>query len=188
MGRLIAFRLVLILAVVVVSLIAIERTGGVTCTTAPISFERLNAAIAQPAVPFAENVVQDQQLPVTDETRQRVEAVLDQVVACSNAGEPLGVWSLYSDAYLSRLFQIHGPFSETEYATYAQPEPVNDGNGMQLERVEGIWSRDDGIVVVQVETRYPSVPMPKRLLFWFVVGEDRVEIEEVTGEISFSVP
>ena len=42
--------------------------------------------------------------------------------------------------------------------------------------------------VVQVVTRYPSVPMPKRLLFWFVVGEDRVEIEEVTGEISFSVP
>jgi hypothetical protein len=30
--------------------------------------------------------------------------------------------------------------------------------------------------------------MPKWLLFWFVVSEDRVEIEEVTGEISFSVP
>ena len=139
-------------------------------------------------MPFAENVVQDQKLPVVDETRQRVNAVLNQVVACSNAGEPLRVWSLYSDAYLSRLFQIHGPFSEAEYAAYARPDPASDSDGMRLETVELIWTRDDGIVVAQVVTRYPSVPMPKRLLFWFVVGESRVEIEEVTGEISFSLP
>jgi hypothetical protein len=188
MGRLTAPRLAVILAVVLVSQFAIDRTGTVTCVTSPISLERLNSAIAQPAVPFAENVIQDQQLLVADGTRQRVEAVLDQVVACSNAGEPLRVWSVYSDAYLNRLFQIHGPFSEAEYATYAEPYPVSDGDGMRLETVERIWTREDGTVVAQVVTRYPSVPMPKRLLFWFVVSEDRVEIEEVTGEISFSLP
>jgi hypothetical protein len=188
MGFLTTPRLVLILVIVLVSLVAIDRTGGVTCVTSPISLERLNAKIAMRSAPFAENVVQDQQLPVDDETRRRVEAVLDQVVACSNAGEPLRVWSLYSDAYLSRLFQIHGPFSDPEYEAYARPEPVKVGEGMRLETVERIWTRDDGIVVAQVVTRYPSVPMPKWLLFWFVVSEDRVEIEEVTGEISFSVP
>jgi hypothetical protein len=187
MRSLTAPRLVLVLAVVFVSLIAIDRTGVATCTTPPIGLDQLNEAISTPAVASAENVVQKPQLPVDGETRRRVRAVLDQVVACSNAGEPLRVWSLYSEAYLSRLFQIHGSFSEAEYAAYARPQPVDD-NGMRLETVEQIWTREDGIVVAQVVTRYPSVPMPKRLLFWFAVSADRVEIEEVTGEISFSLP
>src|SRR5687768_6168339 len=129
MGSLTTTRLVLVLAIVLGSLLAIDRTGGVTCTTPPIGRDQLNAAIARAALPFTENVIQEEQLPVDDQTRRRVEAVLGQVVACSNAGEPLRVWSLYSDAYLSRLFQIHGHFPESEYAAYARPLPHATDNG-----------------------------------------------------------
>jgi hypothetical protein len=89
---------------------------------------------------------------------------------------------------LSRLFQIHGPFSDQEYAAYARPEPVKVGEGMSLEAVERIWIRDDGIVVAQVVTRYPSVPMPKTFFFFFTTVDDRLRIDGILGEISFAVP
>ena len=181
-------RLLLILAVVLFSLLAISQTSESSCVTQPISRKELNAAIAQPATPFAENVIQDQQLTVDNDIPRKVEEVLGQVVACANAGEPLRVWSLYSDLYLSRLFQIHGPFTDEQYQSYARPQPSGPGEGMQLERIESMRQSQDGLVVAQVVTSYPSVPMPKRLLFRFVVEGDRVEIEEVTGEISFSLP
>jgi hypothetical protein len=180
--------LLLILAVVLVSLLAVGRAGEHVCATPPISLSRLNGAIAQPAEPFAENVIQDEQLPVDDVNRRRAEAVLGQVVACANAGEPLRVWSLYSDAYLSRLFQIQGPFTEGQFAASARPLPAEKDAGMRLETIERVWQRGDGVIVAQVVTRYPSVPIPKRLLFWFVRDGKELEIEEVTGEISFSLP
>ena len=179
-------RAILITAVVIASLVAIGRAEGELCASPPISLGHLNSAIAQPAVPFAENVIADGQLAVDQETHRTIGDVLDQVVACSNAGEPLRVWSLYSDAYISRLFQIQGPFTDIQYEAYARPQP--GGEEMRLERVERVWLRPDGKVGADVVMRYPSVPMPKRLLFWFAVAEDQTEIEEVTGEISFSLP
>ena len=181
-------RLLLVLVLVLIPLLVIDRTGKTACLSHAISRDELNAAIARPAAPFTENVIHDEQLPVNDDVRQRVEDVLGQVVACSNAGEPLRVWALYSGAYLSRLFQIQGQFTGEQYAAFAAPRPATDGIGMDLERIDRVWQRADGIVVAQVVTRYSSVPMPKRLLFWFAVNGDRVEIEEVTGEISFSLP
>ena len=180
--------MLLILAVVLVSLLAVGQVDKHLCATPPISLSHLNAAIAQTAEPFAENVIQDEQLPVDDGVRRRVKAVLGQVVACANVGEPLRVWSLYSDAYLSRLFQIQGPFTEEQFVASARPLPAEKDVGMRLETIERVWQRADGVIVAQVVTRYPSVPMPKRLLFWFVRDGEELEIEEVTGEISFSLP
>lgn len=188
MAHVTAHRLFLILAVLVVSLLAMSRTSEASCVTPPISRERLNSAIAQPAEPFAGKATRDQGIPVDGDLRRQVEDVLGQVVACSNAGEPLRVWALYSDAYLSRLFQIQGQFTEEQYAAFALPRPTPGGSGMRLEVIERVRRRADGLVVAQVVTRYPSVPMPKRLLFWFAVDGGGVEIEEVTGEISFSLP
>ena len=178
----------MILAIILASVLAIDLASETFCMTPPISRDELNAAIARPTSPFAENVIQDEQRPVADDVRRQVEEVLGQVVACSNAGEPLRVWSLYSNAYLSRLFQVQGQFTEAQYAAYSRPQPAQGGEGMRLECIESVHQRANGLVVAEVMTRYPSVPMPKRLLFWFVVDGNRIEVEEVTGEISFSLP
>ncbi len=126
--------------------------------------------------------------PVTDADSDAIAAVIDQLVACSNAGEPLRVWSLYSSAYLSRLFRIQGPFDQAMYNAYAKPLPSEDGSGMQLISIRDIWQRSDGIYGAEVEMTYPAVPMPKRLIIWFSESDTTWQIEEITGEISFSLP
>jgi len=35
---------------------------------------------------------------------------------------------------------------------------------------------------------YPSVPMPKRFFFYFTQVNDRLLIDGILGEISFSIP
>lgn len=175
------------LAVLVVAsgLVIAGRSDEPECAANPISFEQLNAAIAEPVVPFDENVLARDRGAVTDEQREAAESLMRDMVACSNAGEPLRVWSLYSDAYLARMFQIQGPFDEGMYAAYAVPEPA-DGDGMRIESIEDVWVRSDGVIGVEVVMTYPSVPMAKRLIVW--MDGDPLRIEEITGEISFSLP
>ena len=114
--------------------------------------------------------------------------VLEQVVACSSAGEPLRVWSLYAPAYLARLYQIQGPFTESMYSAYEKPLPDESRSGMQVAGIVGLWQSGDGRYGIEAIMRYPSVPMPKRLIFWCVNTSDGLRIEEVVGEISFSLP
>jgi hypothetical protein len=46
----------------------------------------------------------------------------------------------------------------------------------------------DGLYAVQAIKTYPSVPMPKRLIFWVAEVDGQLRIAEITGEISFSLP
>jgi hypothetical protein len=46
----------------------------------------------------------------------------------------------------------------------------------------------DGLYAVQAVKTYPSVPMPKRLIFWIAAADGQYRIAEITGEISFSLP
>src|SRR5690606_400640 len=134
--------------------------------------------------PFPENVLAAGRIGVGPAERQSILHVLDQVVACSNAGEPLRVWSLHSAASLARLFQIQGPFDQAMYAAYAKPLPNGTGSGMRLQTVEDVWRREDGVYGAEVIMTYPSVPMPKRIIFWLSESAGVWAIEEITGEIS----
>ena len=98
------------------------------------------------------------------------------------------VWSLYAPDYLARLFQIQGPFDEATYAAYATPQPGGPGRGARIALIDAIWKVRDGLYAVEAVKRYPSVPMPKRLIFWIEAADGHYQIAEITGEISFSVP
>ena len=181
-------RIALLGAVLIASLLVIDRRSPVRCEAPPISREALNAAIAQPVTPFPEDAVVGGE-PLTDRAvAARLRGLLDQLDACANAGEPLRVWSLYSPAYLARLFQIQGPFDDATYAAYATPRPGGTGRGVRIVSIDAIWKVQEGRYAVEAIKRYPSIPMPKRLIFWIAVSDGRVQIEEITGEISFSLP
>ncbi len=96
--------------------------------------------------------------------------LLRQLDACANAGEPLRVWSLYAPDYLARLFQVQGPFDEATYAAYATPQPGGTGRGARIASIDAVWKVRDGLYAVEAIKRYPSVPMPKRLIFWIEAG------------------
>jgi hypothetical protein len=182
-------RLALIGAVVIASMLLVGRsTAPARCTALPIPLAALNKAINQPVVPFAENEIVAGEVVRDQAMIARVRDLLNQLDACANAGEPLRVWSLYSPAYLARLFQIPGPFDSVMYAAYATPQPGGTGRGVRIESIDAIWKVQDERYAVEAVKRYPSIPMPKRLVFWIDATGDRLLIEEITGEISFAVP
>jgi hypothetical protein len=168
-----------------VALLIPGRDTRAACPVDPISREALNAAIELPAAPFVEPASTG--APVdAGRVRQIVDLVID-LDDCARTGEPLRVWSLYSPAYLARLFQVQGPFDEATYAAYAEPAP-SDEHGPAVQSFQRIWSAGEGLYGVEVIKTYPSVPTPKRLIFWVVETDQGLRIEEITGEISFSLP
>ncbi len=46
----------------------------------------------------------------------------------------------------------------------------------------------DGRFGATVTIAYPSVPLPKTFFFFFIAMNDRLLIDGILGEISFSVP
>jgi hypothetical protein len=183
-------RIGLIAAVLIGSLLLLDRSAApvARCIAPPISREALNSAIARPVVSFPENRIPDERVPVDAATEARLRAFLAELDACANSGEPLRVWSLYAPDYLARLFQIQGPFDEATYAAYAAPRPGGTGRGARVASIDAIWKVRDGLYAVQAIKTYPSVPMPKRLIFWVAEVDGQLRIAEITGEISFSVP
>jgi hypothetical protein len=181
-------RIALIAAVMLGSLVLVDRSTPVLCEAPPITRETLNAAINQTVVPFTEDAIVRGALINDRAIADRLRELLEQLDACANAGEPLRVWSLYSPAYLARLFQIQGPFDEATYAAYTTPRPGGTGRGVRIESIDAIWKVQDGLYAVEAVKRYPSIPMPKRLIFWIAESDGRMVIEEITGEVSFSLP
>ena len=182
-------RIALFAAVLLGSLLVVDRAQPVArCTAPPITRAALNAAIALPVTPFPENEISPGRTPVDEATATQLRNLLRQLDACANAGEPLRVWSLYAPDYLARLFQVQGPFDEATYGAYATPQPGGTGRGARIASIDAVWKVRDGLYAVEAIKRYPSVPMPKRLIFWIEEADGRYQIAEITGEISFSVP
>jgi hypothetical protein len=108
-------------------------------------------------------------------------------LACQNAGEPLRAWSLFSDGYLYRLLSRQGGLAAEAYQALATPAPVAE-EAARVVAIEGERLLPDGRYGATVTLRYPSVPMPKRFFFFFTQVDDRLLIDGILGEISFSVP
>lgn len=183
-------RILLVAVIVLGSLLLLDRSSptAARCQSPPISRNALNAAIEQASIPFPQAAIVTGQRIDGDPITTIFMSLLEQLDACAKTGEPLRVWSLYAPEYLARLFQIQGLFDQATYDTYATPRPGGTGRGVRIESVDAIWKVRDGLYAVEAVKTYPSIPMPKRLIFWITDAGGRYLIEEITGEISFSVP
>lgn len=113
--------------------------------------------------------------------------MVEEWLACQNAGNLFGAWSLFSDAYLYRLISQQPPISEALYQDWATPNPTDVATAYLLE-ISGERRLSDGRLGATVWISYASVPMPKQFFFYFVDQDDTLRIDSILGEISFSVP
>jgi hypothetical protein len=126
-------------------------------------------------------------VPADAEMIAAMERMVHLWLACQNVGEPLRAWSLFSDGYLYRLLSRQGGLAAEAYQALATPAPVAE-EAARVVAIEGERLLPDGRYGATVTLRYPSVPMPKRFFFFFTQVDDRLLIDGILGEISFSVP
>lgn len=161
------------------------------CTTPPRSWEQIEQLIATPAPPEPER---SGTLPwgeqVSLEDLLAIRATVDQFIACSNTGEPLRVFGLYSDAYLQRLLARDRPLIDAErYDSMATPVPAEAANGATLVEIRGARNiLATGQLGAIVTIAYPSVPEPKTFFFTFRYIDDDLRIDDILGELTFSLP
>lgn len=161
------------------------------CAAAAPSFDDLNTAIlgsdATPAPPRTPGVV-PAGTPADVATSAAVIATIRELVACFNAGTPLRAYGLYTTGYLHRLFAAQGPFSRASYDSYATPAPEPDiSKHTVILEIRDVRTFADGRAGATVTLHYASIPVPKTFFFTFVHGDDGWRIDNILGEISFSV-
>jgi hypothetical protein len=159
------------------------------CTVPAPSLDRLNAVILAPdasPVPTRTPGVVPAGEPADPATAAAVTAVVRELTACHNAGELLRAYGLYSDAYLRRLFNRQGGFTQTNDDSLATPQPAADR--IAILAIENVRLLEDGIVGATVTMRYPDIPVRKTFFFTFITIDGRWLIDGILGEISFSVP
>lgn len=167
------------------------------CTVAPLAFDDLNAIIergaATPAAgPTPAQAGRDGVVPagtgVPADVENEIADVVREYVACQNAGELLRAYALYTDDYLARLFIRQGVWGRAAYDALATPMPDDDREPTAILGVRGVRLLPDGRVGATVTITYASIPMPKTFFFTFVRDGAGWAIDDILGEISFSVP
>lgn len=161
------------------------------CHAAPRSLEELTALLATPEpspLPTRTPGVVPAGAPADDVTLAGIEATVRELVACFNAGELLRAYGLYTDDYLRRLFYRQGLPAREAYDALATPEPAPPDQRTAILAIQDVRVFDDGTAGATVTIRYARVPMPKTFFFTFARVDDRWLIDDILGEISFSVP
>ena len=168
-----------------------EAFPAEACLVASRTRQEIAALLADPDTATPAATTAGQTLPpgepVVAETAKAMEQVVQMWLACQNAGEPLRAWSLFSDGYLFRLLSRQGGLSGEAYRDLATPAPVATEAAVIL-AIEGQRRLPDGRFGATVTVSYTSVPMPKRFFFYFTQVDNRLLIDGILGEISFSVP
>jgi hypothetical protein len=168
---------------------ATPRTGA--CTAAPRTFDEIQflrrRAEGSPPAALTPGPIPTGQ-PASPTEVAAVRAVVEELVACFATGEPLRVWGLYSDAYLARLLYRQRGFDRRLYDAYATPRPAGPGEFVEIRSISDVVRLGDGRIGATVVLYYPGIGMGKRFFFVIVEIDARWRIDEIVGEISFSLP
>lgn len=167
------------------------------CTVEPLAFDELNAIIEDgdatraagptPAQAGRDGVVPSG-TPAASDDEDAIRSVVREYVACQNAGQLLRAYALYSDEYLARLFLRQGLWGRAAYDGLATPMPNDAADRSKLHEIRDVRILPDNRVGATVTISYASIPMPKTFFFTFVRIGDGWAIDDILGEISFSVP
>ena len=155
---------------------------------APPAWEHLATAMSAPSPPTPTPGLQPTGPVASAEIAADVRALVRTLVGCFNAGDPLRSYALYTDSYLARVFARQGALTVAQVADLATPRP-DDGDAPT--RIVEIGSPEiigEGRVGFTLVLAYASVPMPKRFWVEAVQTGDGWAIDDLRGEISFSVP
>jgi len=160
------------------------------CTVALRSFASISALLATPvADQGAESGIPMMGEPLRPEEWSAVTRAVKQFVDCANAGEPLRVYALYSDAYLLSLLSRERPLLDQDrYDALATPTPATPEQQATVTNIEGGRRFADGTFGVNVTISYPNIPEPKTFFFHFIPTPTGLLINDIMGELTFSLP
>jgi hypothetical protein len=127
-------------------------------------------------------------MPASPDVAAAIAETVQELVACYNAGEPLRVYRLYTDAFLQRLLMRQGALPRQAYDALATPQPAPPDAGTAILAISGTRLLDDGRAGAMVTLQFPAIPVPKTFFFTFARQGSRWLIDDVLDEITFSVP
>lgn len=164
------------------------QDSGSVCTVEPRSFDEIQrlSRSAMDQIPAPGNRVARE--PATSAVSDSLEALVAEFLRCSAAGEPLRVWSLYSDAYLARLLSRERGYDRARYEADAEPRPVSADAQPILRSFADVTVASHDHAAARVAIFYPNLDREKAFEFHFIRVEGVWLIDEIQGEITFSVP
>jgi hypothetical protein len=119
---------------------------------------------------------------VDQATSEAVTRTLVELIACFNAGEPLRAYSLYTDAYLSRVAR------DQTLSLLATPQPLDTDEWTRIVEIRDIRRLDDGRARATVVLEPALIPVHKLFIFILSLEGSRWLIDGVIDEITFSLP
>lgn len=159
------------------------------CDALPRSLAELSALALAPAPSATPSISLAIGEPLTLDQLSSIQATVRRFIDCSNAGEPLRVYSLYSDRYLQQMLSLERPaIDQNRYDALSTPVPAQPGEEVLLVSIEGGRRLADGRLGAEVTITYPSIPMPKTFFFTFVVTDNGLVIDDILGELTFALP
>ena len=161
------------------------------CMVPPRSYEEVIALLATPVAgitPTRTPGPVPEGMPASPDVEAAIAETVQELVACYNAGEPLRVYRMYTDAFLQRLLMRQGELPRHAYDALATPQPAPPDGGTAILTISGTRLLDHGKAGALVTLQFPSIPVPKTFFFTFARQGSRWLIDDVLGEITFSVP
>lgn len=162
------------------------------CRVTPRTFDELISLAATPTNGTPEPTPTPGPIPKGTsadlETSDAVIAMVHELVACFNAGELLRAYGLYSDNYLHRLMSRQDLTTRAAYDSLSTPLPSTPGQRAQVLDIRGVRLLPDGRIGALVTIKHAVVPVPKTFFFVFIKNDGEWKIDDIRGEISFSLP
>lgn len=170
--------------------VAVVRTGSQAneCPVRARSFPEIRKLIESPPSIREDPVRLEPEMGATSETIAEIESLVVAFIDCSAAGEPLRVWSLYSDAYLGRLLERERGYDQVRYCADLVAAPLDLDERPELRVVSQIVTYGEDHASATAVIWYPNLRREKALAWWFVRVGDVWRIDEIDGEITFAAP
>lgn len=160
------------------------------CDVPPVGYEELERLRTMTTVDssLATPGVLPAGMPVDSTTEESLRGQIEGFLACSCAGEPLRVFGLYSERYLAELISRERGFDRRLYDLWAEPRPAQPEECPVLRSASGSRLLADGKAALLVSIFYPNLEKEKEFVFTFMRAADSWLIDDIQGEISFSLP
>lgn len=167
---------------------ASRESVGHACPVLPRSFGEILRLLEAPLVTPSAQVPMRDGVRATPEVQAEIELLLGAFLGCSGAGEPVRVWALYSDAYLARLLSRERGYDRNRYDADLVPRPLQTEDHPSLRSISTVEAFGGTRAVARIVVWYPNLGREKTLDCRFVLDAGDWLIDEIDGEITFSLP
>jgi hypothetical protein len=165
-----------------------EAPSPELCTLPPWTIDELDAlmedvdeGLGATPVPSPEMFEMPEGLPLLDAEREEVEKDLRRAFGCFNTGDPLQVFSTYTDRYVQILIARLGGMTDEVVAFLSNPQPLEPNEYIRLlEFGEAVLLEDERVVIRVVgDDPTDTQPPSSRIIYLEEVLSGRWLIDDV---------